>query len=168
MEEAIKRIERWKECGDDIMWLMLNNLNLDTLPPIPSNCLFLSCFGNKLTFLPNLYNIRNLTCSNNQLKSLPDLPNCYYLACNNNQLTSLPDSLRGNALLICRGNKYLFINNTYKTKRNWHADTEYSTNYPVFATKIQRTYRKYKQKRVFVELHKLYIKNISLLISWYI
>src|SRR3984885_8986241 len=56
-----------------------------------SHIIFLDCFCNQLTTLPDLINCQTLYCDNNQLTILPDLINCQELYCFNNQLTTLPD-----------------------------------------------------------------------------
>jgi outer membrane protein YopM len=91
MQQAQKIIDQWLHANNEYEWIDLDNLGLETLPPIPNNCRRLYCSNNKLTKLPDLYNCRILYCYNNQLVTLPELPNCEFLKCNNNQLVILPE-----------------------------------------------------------------------------
>lgn len=185
MQFAKRRIERWIAKNDVDADLDLDGLKLTELPEIPSNCKKLKCSNNRLTFLPDLPSCVELYCHNNELKQLPDihnctiltcygnklielpeLPYCKYLNCAGNQLITLPNMSLGNSIWCMNNNKYFYMTPTQA--KLYMYSRECVTNYPLFATKIQKTYRKYKQKQIFVELSKLYIKNVSLVISWYV
>jgi hypothetical protein len=104
MQKAQLIIDQWLKLNNNQLWLSISSLGLETLPPIPDNCLFLDCSDNKLTKLPNLFNCQNLNCINNQLVGLPELPNCTYLNCSNNKLVTLPDLPNCTALYCTHNN----------------------------------------------------------------
>ena len=86
--------------------LSINNMNLTSLPTLPSTLTWLSCSGNKLTSLPTLPStLTELYCSDNQLTSLPTLPSTLTtLYCSNNKLTSLPTLPSSLTHLYCNNN----------------------------------------------------------------
>jgi hypothetical protein len=100
MQQAQKLIDNWLHNNDNNEWLILHSLDLETLPPIPNNCLYLNCSHNKLTKLPELPNCIQLICSDNELVTLPELPKCIQLTCNNNKLTVLPELLNCKRLCL--------------------------------------------------------------------
>lgn len=182
MDIAKQRIAEWLK-QDARTVLDLSSLDLEMLPDIPEHCRSLCCSYNKLTTLPDMPHCYSLICTNNLLTTLPDMPNCYSLTCTDNLLTKLPNiphcerlKCDNNLLshipnndythLTCQNNKYLYVTPKMIARYNLIIDKR-TINYPVFATKIQRTYAKYKQKRVFEELNKIYIKNMAMLISLY-
>lgn len=108
------------------------------------------------------------------LTELPEIPyNCTWIDLRDNNLTKLPE-VKSYETVFAMKNKYLYIK-PYQAKTYFLQESNYLEhgkvchfiNYPKFATKIQQAYRKYKQKHVFNELHKLYIKNMAMLISQY-
>ncbi len=103
MEIAIDRVNKWIALNNPDRTLFLDSLGLTQLPPIPTNCNSLTCAGNQLTSLPDLY-CQELYCFDNKLTALGQLPNCLYLSCNNNLLTSLPE-LSNCTQLHCYNNK---------------------------------------------------------------
>lgn len=163
MDIAKERIAKWEK-GDYISELNLSCLSLETLPDIPTTCRILNCSYNKLTKLPDLPYCISLMCGNNMLTKLPHMPNCVSLQCQNNLLSYIPDKAYN--LVTCKNNKYLYINPKMMRRQELLVD-ERTINYPIFATKIQRAYGKYKRKHIFVELNKFYIKNMARLISLY-
>lgn len=152
---------------------------LKKLPDLP-NCVSLRCVDNELIELPELPNCTSLSCSKNLLTSLPELPLCRVLFCYENKLTSLP-KLPDHAFVDCTDNELtsvpdgvltmITVNNRYLyfTPKQCKALVKRPTpNFPKFAFKIQNAYRGFKQRRAFKELNKIYIKNVSLLISRYV
>ncbi len=103
MDEAIKRVNEWIALNQPQQVLVLSNLNLEQLPPIPITCQLLFCEYNKLTSLPQLPNCLELDCSDNNLSSLPQLPDCCILDCSNNHISSLPE-LPNCEYLYCSNN----------------------------------------------------------------
>lgn len=92
MRKAQQRIDAWIASGDTETTLILNDLNLNSLPPLPKNLKRLHCSDNNLTSLPALpENLTVLRINSNKLTSLPTLPNSLViLQCDNNTLTNLP------------------------------------------------------------------------------
>lgn len=167
MDVAERFIKQWIAHNDDTWTLNLSHLHLTELPIIPSNCKKLNFSGNNLTSLPELPFCQSLNCAGNKLTRLPNLPMCRELNCSRNQIIYLPD-LPVCAFLSCYENEYLYLApKIFKQHDNISRD-ERATNYPLFATKIQRIYRKYKQKQTSNELQKIYIKNVSGLISLFV
>lgn len=115
-----------------------------------------------------------LKLNNLNLIECPEIPpNCIYVNLMYNKLTSLP-YMKSYEHVDASYNKYLYIKpyqmKTYISHNNlddFPAKCKYSVNYQIFATKIQQAYRTSRQKRIFVELNKIYIKNMALLISSY-
>lgn len=97
--EAINIIKQWVNMqnivnNDSVHALTLDELNLESLPPLPDNVSVLSLsfnrLGNNLLVLPSGLTTLNVTA--NALVELPALPkNLKYLVCSNNNLTRLPD-----------------------------------------------------------------------------
>lgn len=165
------------ECKE--FWCFNNNLT--TIPYLP-NCIKLCCSSNELTVLPELPSCEDLRCFHNNIESLPKLPKCRLLFCFDNKLVTLPD-LPKCEVLHCDNNNLVVLPNLPKCHTLFSGGNKYlhetfkqckkhnllpNTNYSMFAAKIQKAYRKYKQMGVFVELHKMYIKNMAMLISQYI
>src|ERR1700733_9528220 len=106
-------VEYQKEWSDDellshIIFLNCYNNQLTTLPDL-INCKKLQCGSNQLTILPDLINCQELQCSLNQLITLPNLINCQVLYCHHNQLTTLPDLINCQ-VLWCRDNQLIYDN----------------------------------------------------------
>jgi uncharacterized repeat protein (TIGR01451 family) len=78
---------------DNLDTLTLENMQLSSLPRLPSGLENLTCSGAQLSTLPDLPNsIRYLACGWNQLTTLPELPDSLRIFdCSNNLLTHLPD-----------------------------------------------------------------------------
>ena len=87
--------------------LDVSDMDLTTLPSLPSTLTHLVCANNQLTTLPPLpSSITHLICTNNQLTSLPILPSTLiYLGCDLNQLTSLPPLPPTLIHLFCASNQ---------------------------------------------------------------
>jgi len=87
--------------------LDLSNLQLEWLPPLPSNLRELNCKNNHLTILPLLpEKLKVLYCDNNQLTTLPELPNTLHiLFCGKNKLTTLPELPNTLQILFCSVNQ---------------------------------------------------------------
>jgi uncharacterized repeat protein (TIGR01451 family) len=84
------------------------NLNkLSSLPVLPNGLTRLDCSDNQLTSLPTLPSgLTNLYCFRNQLTSLPTLPiGLETINCSENQLTSLPTLPRGLTTISCSRNQ---------------------------------------------------------------
>jgi len=111
MDLVNNKITEWISKGDVNKPLILKNMGLFELPPLPSNLKKLNCSFNKLKRLVNLPNsITYLDCSNNQLISLQDLPNSItYLDCSNNQLISLQDLPNSIKTLRCGNNQLISL-----------------------------------------------------------
>ena len=93
MDIAIQRVNEWKRNGQIYHALVFFNLNLEELPELPHNLIYLDCGWNKLKNLPLCLppNLQKIHCGYNNLISLPDLPcNLKELHCHCNKLTSLP------------------------------------------------------------------------------
>lgn len=137
--------------------------NLTRLPELPS-CRVLYCYNNMLTKLPELPECTSLICSSNRLTQLPELTKCVYLDCECNMLTKLPDlpSYR-NLMMQCAGNKYLYLT----PKQCERFNKKQRPQYTLCAERIQKWFRRIIRKRVLREVSKVYIKNVSLVISQY-
>ncbi len=87
--------------------LICGNNQIDTLPSLPPNLVYLACYDNNLSFLPTLPSTLNyLDCSINQLTGLPALPNSLlYLYCNGNGIPVLPPLPANLQQLNCGWNK---------------------------------------------------------------
>jgi len=107
MEEAERRIQKWKDAKDTFSILNLNNLGLTSLPPLPIHLKLLDCQLNNLTTLPQLpRGLLLLQCNNNKLKSLPALPpNLTDLDCSTNELEDLPELSEILYMINCSRNK---------------------------------------------------------------
>lgn len=83
--------------------LHCQNTRLASLPELPSELKLLDCCNTRLTSLPNLpAGLQRLYCSNTQLTSLPELPSgLQTLYVSNTQLTSLPTLPSGLQVLYC-------------------------------------------------------------------
>ena len=93
--------------------LNINSLELTSIDGIQffSDLYGLACWGNQLTYLPELpQNLDTLVCSNNQLTSLPELPQSLtYLSVWNNQLSSLPELPQSLTYFICSQNQLISL-----------------------------------------------------------
>lgn len=173
MDEAKQRIQKWIKNYNIYTWLDLSHLNLTELPDIPPNCVKLDCSHNKLISLPELPNCEKLDCSCNKLTKLPRLPKIDFLICSNNKIVYLEDIPQPSIYMFlgtffCTDNDFLYISpKIYRQHRNLNLDKR-TTNYPLFALKIQKAFRIYKKGGVFKELQKIYIKNMAMLISQYV
>lgn len=74
-------------------YLDVSELNITSLPTLPSGLHYLVCENTPLTSLPKLpRSLRGLYCNNTPLTSLPELPSTLKrLFCNNTLLTTLPE-----------------------------------------------------------------------------
>ena len=99
------------EAFTNLTTLNCYNNQLNTLPALPSNLLFLEVSNNQLSSLPALpASIDFLSCSYNQLTTLPTLPSgLIILMCEVNQLTSLPALPPSLVILMCRYNQLTTI-----------------------------------------------------------
>jgi hypothetical protein len=175
MQEALRRIESWERFNAlglyNMLQLYLDSLNLTELPPIPQQCLWLSCNNNKLTSLPDLPHLERLDCAGNLLTQLPDLPNCETLNCADNKLTFLPRLPKCRNIDYSR-NKYLYIH--FKSTKftlfgkvppNKHLNI---INYNKHARVIQRAYKKYRIRKYKQLLTTHLLKDPSCIVCTYI
>lgn len=98
-EELLRRIANIQN-GE----LVVDELNITSLPDLPSGLQKLYCSRTRLTTLPELPSrLQRLWCSNTiTLTTLPDLPSgLQELYCNNTSLTILPDLPSGLQILWC-------------------------------------------------------------------
>lgn len=175
--------------------LYCSHNKLKALPKLP-NCVDLSCKNNYLEQLPELPKCRELWCNDNFLRDLPELPCIVELDCSDNKrLTKLPDlpncdrlSFTGSRIYVLpKLHKNVLINShhnylagvslrRYNDKKEYintlfHYNSSdidaYMTNYNKFASKIQNRWHEYMKAKIFKELQKIYIKNVSLVVSWY-
>ncbi len=81
------------ELPSRIVHLFCGNTNITRLPELPSELLSLSCSHTNITSLPELpSDLRVLDCSNTSITSLPELPSrLVQLFCGNTNITSLPE-----------------------------------------------------------------------------
>ena len=72
--------------------LIIHNLNITSLPPLPKSLKYLDCKDTPLTELPVLPNsLKRLWCENTQITKLPILPDSLgILSCTDTPLTELP------------------------------------------------------------------------------
>jgi hypothetical protein len=86
--------------------LDVSNMNLYTLPELPSNLIKLRCTDNYLTFLPPLpSSLKALFCYNNKIRCLPKLPDSLItLYCNHNKLVNMPEFPPFLTSLVCTFN----------------------------------------------------------------
>jgi hypothetical protein len=100
METALQRIQ---ECVNGT--LVLSNLGLTELPPLPEGITVLRCDSNQLTSLPTLPStLKVLHCHQNQLTSLPELPALESLSCSHNPIFFLPSLPSSLTQLVCMRN----------------------------------------------------------------
>ena len=118
--EAQQVIDEWIAEGNDDDTLILNYLNLKTLPPLPNNLKDLHCAGNKLTDLPTLPDsLESLVCFDNRLRTLPKLPKSLaVLICFDNRLTTLPELPDNLETLIISDNPLPEIYNRFPGDEN--------------------------------------------------
>ncbi|MBY0424785.1 MAG: putative Ig domain-containing protein [Cytophagales bacterium] len=92
----------------NILYLLCDNNQLTSLPPLPNSLLSLQCNVNQIKSLPTLpYNLRILGCAENQISSLPSLPIWLTdLNCGRNSLTTLP-GLPSNLIYLTTGSNKL-------------------------------------------------------------
>lgn len=96
-------LERIRNCVNGI--LILSNLGLTELPPLPEGITVLRCDQNELTSLPKLPStLKVLHCQQNQLTSLPKLPTLESLSCSHNPLFCLPALPSSLTQLVCMRN----------------------------------------------------------------
>ena len=88
--------------------LDLSYLDLDELPELPTNLLYLDCSYNKLAVLPILpSNLKFLACSHNKLINLNNIPfSLKALHCEYNQIKDLPLLSENLSILHCRMNLF--------------------------------------------------------------
>jgi len=97
---ALRRIRAWKKAKNPQKWLNLSYLNLETLPPLPSNLRRLKCYRNSLTSLEGLpKGLKQIWCNSNTLETLKGLPDgLLFISCadneNLNSIEDIPDSVR--------------------------------------------------------------------------
>jgi E3 ubiquitin-protein ligase SspH2 len=90
MEEAHRRIRRWKKLKNPRKWLNLSDLDLTELPPIPSKVRRLNCSFNSISSLSNLpKRLRRLKCDLTNDAKLPR--QLTYLWCGGDQFVQLID-----------------------------------------------------------------------------
>ena len=136
MEEAKRRIRRWKRQKNPRKWLNLMGLNLTELPPIPSKVKKLNCKGNMLSAFYNALpkQLKQLRCGNNLFQKFDTLPvtlkalNCAWSR-GANVLDSLPDSIECIVAEQCERIvliqtlpsqlKYLNLSCTYSLEKIW-------------------------------------------------
>jgi Leucine-rich repeat (LRR) protein len=100
MEEARRRIRRWKKQKNHRKWLNISGLDLTELPLIPSKVRRLNCKGNALTAFRNALptQLKQLRCGDNLFQEFDTLPstlktlNCAWSR-GRNLLDTLPDSI---------------------------------------------------------------------------
>ena len=75
MEEALRRIRRWKKQKKPRKWLNVSGLGLTELPLIPSKVRRLLCVRNQLKTFDNLpKRLQELACGGNTFETLETLP----------------------------------------------------------------------------------------------
>lgn len=141
---------------------------LTKLPKLPK-CKELWCRNNKLTIidLPQLIDLR---CTNNKLRIIADMPECIYFSAGGNYLYVIPKCLTYHELdILCRLDKQLRKKHIKSLLSDYYSELDSITiNFDKFAAKIQNKWRKHKKYLTFVELHKMYIKNVSTVICQYL
>ena len=92
---------------NNIVYLNCFDNKLTSLPELPKSLKVLYCFSNKLTNLPELpKGLEVLKCFNNKLTKLPELPKSLEtLSCHHNKLTNLPELPKSLKELDCSNNK---------------------------------------------------------------
>ena len=105
-EELLRRVANIRN-GE----LNLVQLNITTLPDLPSGLQKLYCSYAALTSLPELpSSLKVLWCTSMPLTSLPELPSgLEELYCRNTQLTTLPDLPSGLTKLDCSNTRLISI-----------------------------------------------------------
>ena len=108
---------------ESILYLSINNTEIDSLPPLWPNLIQLSCDNNFLTKIPPLpKNLEHLSCSYNRLTKIPKIPaSMYGLECSHNLITNLPNlnnmtSLDASYNLLAdipNGSKLSYLNVSY-------------------------------------------------------
>jgi Leucine-rich repeat (LRR) protein len=130
---------------------------LTKLPYMPK-CQKLLCSGNNIVSIPEA-NYKMLVCSYTSVTQLPNLESCIALSCEGIPISRLPH------LPLCEtvrcGSEYLHINKR-EARRFKLQET---TNYNLYAYKIQRKYKQMKHKKEILQV--LNNNNISGLIAIY-
>ena len=92
--------------------LHCSETKITSLPDLPSSLTYLDCSYTQITFLPDLPSgLTHLDCQDTPITSLPDLPfGLTKLDCSVTQLTSLPTLPSGPLFLICYRTKITFSN----------------------------------------------------------
>lgn len=163
--------------------LFCNANKLTVLPKLPM-CIYLYCHRNLLTELPELPGCRILCCSSNKLTILPELPACTAMTCSKNELTALPELLQCKTIhcynnkltrlpvlpvcvmLHCQNNKYIHISKKMGARLVLNS----TPNYNMYATKIQKLYRKFIRRRYmarFVDMNIL-CRDVSSVCAGYV
>lgn len=126
MEIALQRI---RDCVDGT--LVLSELGLTELPPLPGNLTVLRCDSNQLTSLPKLPStLTVLHCHQNHLTSLPELPSLTSLSCSNNPLFFLPSLPSSLTQLVCMRNHLTSLPRLPCGLLELSADYNYITSLP--------------------------------------
>jgi hypothetical protein len=101
------KVAEWIARGDADAWLMLFDMDLQSLPPLPMTLRRLMCANNALTQLPELPpHLLELVCSRNRLRRLPALPpTLQRLCCDHNALRRLPPLPSELWYLYCHDNR---------------------------------------------------------------
>ena len=91
-EIALQRVEEWIQNGDVEKTLILRNLKINSLPPLPASLQVIDCSNTPITSLPPLPDsLKILACNYTKITSLPPLPKSLQcLFCSDTPITSLP------------------------------------------------------------------------------
>jgi hypothetical protein len=106
---ALRRIRAWKKANNPRKWLNLSYLNLERLPPLPSNLRRLKCYRNSLTSLEGLpKGLKQIWCNSNMFESFKGLPDgLLSLICSENRslntIEDIPDSVIYLSIGDCNG-----------------------------------------------------------------
>jgi len=111
------------------------------LNSLPGNIKFIDVSNRNITYLPDLTrfeNLRSLSCFRNKLKFLPTLPeNLKYLSCFNNELSCLPDLPENLETLLCDYNEITFLPKLPKKIYQLHCNNNQLTCLPAFPEKLK-------------------------------
>jgi Leucine-rich repeat (LRR) protein len=149
-EELLKRINslnkyRWiKNIKKYECQLILNGLNITSIPKLPSNIQYLVCSNTPITELPELPpNLIGLECDNTLITSLPKLPpNLVLLSCSHTKLTELPELPKTLEGLYCPFRAFSIKNEN----KYFHKDNE--NIYIYEADNIKEYYQRWKEEQI--------------------